>query len=286
MCVRKFWRVWSSTVWERVGYSLLFFLLWPSKRSNFKEAVILRADEFTTTPCPPTGAKEAVGRAAPRQQAGRGGRELSPVASPAAAVAQEATAGGTAAGQTSGGGRSSGDGSRGCGTGALGVGEAGDHGDNSCFDYSDDTENDEDEGAYERSTQRRRLLQNGGCLAVGVLWSAALLLLLLLWVGGGSRGGPAAAKGVGGGTTAASWEILAAAGCALLGAVVLAALARFVGLPTWRDESEEDQEDHLELKEGRDATCCFWRLCGRGRDRMDEEGGKLAEIGGITYLAI
>lgn len=66
----------------------------------------------------------------------------------------------------------------------------------------------------------------------------------------------------------------AAAGCALLGIVVLAALARFWGLPDWR-RREEDEED-------REASfCCLW---GRGRER--DEGGKLAEIGGVTYLAI
>ncbi|CAM9341226.1 unnamed protein product [Scytosiphon promiscuus] len=245
------------------------------------------------------GGREVAGRAAPRQQTSRGERELSPAAAAAAAataatVIEEAAYQGNPAGHTFGGrvhnklGGGSGGGGSAVGAAVDGY-QDNEHEHDSCFCYSDDTDNDDDEGAYVRSRRRRRLLQNGGCLAVGVSWTAALLLFLLLCVSGGGGGAAAAAAGADGGPTAASWETAAAAGCALLGAVVLAALAYSFGLPMWRDEDEsEDRQEALreEDEDGRGTICCCWRLWGRGREGMDEEGGKLAEIGGITYLAI
>lgn len=61
---------------------------------------------------------------------------------------------------------------------------------------------------------------------------------------------------------------------------MLATLACFCGLPSWgpREEEEEEEESDGDRKA---SLCCLWR-----RRREVDEGGKLAEIGGVTYLAI
>lgn len=199
---------------------------------------------------------EAAGLAVPRLARGRGGVSTG--------LSATATTGEESARKMSGGGFYGGsDRDRGSydGVGVLGKG-GGDNND-SFFGYSDDDDGGDDSGddgdGADDSCHRRRRLQNSCCILVGVSWAAALLLCV-------SGGG-----GAGAWSSAATIE--AAAGCALLGIVVLAALAHFLGLPAW--PREDDVGD-------RGATCC----CLWGRRREVDEGGKLAEIGGVTYLAI
>lgn len=158
------------------------------------------------------------------------------------------------------GGSFYGGGDRGRGSyGGVGILEKEDGEDSdSFFGYSDDDDDGDGGGSADYSYHRRRRLQNTFCIMVGVSWAAALLLCV-----GASAG--------------SAWSLAAtleaAAGCALLGIVILAALARFWGLPAW--PQEDDSGD------GEAASWCLW-----GRRRKVDEGGKLAEIDGVTYLAI
>lgn len=211
----------------------------------------------------PTAA-EAAGLAAPRQARGRGGST--------GGLSATATTGGTPARKLSGGSIYGGsDHSRGSygGVGILGKGSGDDS--DSFFGYSDDDDDDgeeEDEGEdAEDAYHRRRRLQNSCCVLVGVSWAAALLLCVC---GGAATSSSAATLG-------------AAAACALLGIVVLVTLARCWGLPScWRSREEEEGDGDGDGDGGGETRlCCLW-----GRGREGDEGGKLAEIGGVTYLAI
>eukprot|EP00903_Cladosiphon_okamuranus_P021821 g20065.t1 len=152
--------------------------------------------------------------------------------------------------------------------------KGGDTDNDSFFGYSDDDgEDDESDGGAEASLHRRRRLQNSCCILVGVSWAAAALLLLLLLLAA-SRADSSGASSVAGAMLGG------AATCALLGIVVLVALSCFWGLPSWRRPPGEEEEE--ENAGGRKTSlCCLW-----GRRRDVDEGGKLAEIGGVTYLAI
>lgn len=176
-----------------------------------------------------------------------------------------ASAGGTPARKLSGssiyGGSDNSRGSYG-GIGILGKGSGDDS--DSFFGYSDDDDDEEEVEDAEDAYHRRRRLQNSCCILVGVSWAAALLLCVC---GGAAASSSAATFG-------------AAAACALLGIVVLATLARCWGLPSWRSR-EQEEGDGDENEYGETSLCCLW-----GRGREVDEGGKLAEIGGVTYLAI
>ncbi|CAB1097872.1 unnamed protein product [Ectocarpus sp. CCAP 1310/34] len=184
----------------------------------------------------------------------------------AAQQAKEAglvSAGGASTRRSSGGGSSSRrassggvDGDSGGGVGTLSSGD----GNNSFFGHGDEAEDDEDDSDdCDGATSQRKRLQHGCCLCVGVAWTAALLLCLA------SGGSTAWGRGE---------ALEAAAACALLGAAVLAAIALCLGLPTWSRNEDMDSE-----------WCCCW-LWRRGADETDDEGGKLAHVGGVTYLAI
>eukprot|EP00752_Nemacystus_decipiens_P007898 g7057.t1 len=212
----------------------------------------------STGSTPERSVAEVAGLAAPRQARGRWGSSTG--------LSTTASAGGTPARKLSGssiyGGSDHSRGSYG-GVGILGKG-GGDDSD-SFFGYSDDDEYEE--GAEvddaEDFYHRRRRLQNSCCILVGVSWMAALLL----YVCGGSA------------TSAAATAFGAAAACALLGVVALATLAHCWGLPSWRSREEGGDDDGDGDRET--CSCCLW-----GRRREVDEGGKLAEIGGVTYLAI
>ncbi len=206
------------------------------------------------------GTPEAPGRAAPRQKgrAGGGGGGSGGSGTP-----------GGGAGRSPGRKMLGGGGIRGGGDAAGNSGK--DHGEDdndSLFGYSDDGDGDggDDGDDGEDDYHRRRRLQNGLCVLVGVAWAAAVLLC----VGGA---GSASAGG------AAALEV--ALVCAVVGAAVLAGLAYFLGLPAWPREAGPEEEG----EEDRERQWWWWLRERWGRGTVDE-GGKLAEIDGVTYLAI